>query len=727
MAAITAICYLSSLMRPRVILYVSAIFLSSSLLFLVEPMAGKRLLPLLGGSSAVWITCLVFFQTTLLLGYLCAHAIATRLSRRLQLVAYGFLLVLSLVQVFSNLNPHPHASTVRPIFSVLWVLTVLIGLPFLALSATNPLLQSWYAHGGVRGDNVSVAPPYRLFALSNFGSLLALLAYPVLVEPNFSLRMQTLTWSVGFLVFVVVCGVIIAGRREVSENREPEPPPLPIVSEAAVTTSQTGIAAAPSLAPEAVPNPGEKTLWLLMAACGSLLLSAVTSHLSQNIAAIPLLWILPLTIYLLTFVLAFNGKVYWRWLMVRLVAVALGSVGYFIAKPNEDLPIAISIPLFCLTLFIGAFFCHGELYRRRPAARYLTQYYLLIAAGGALGSMFVGVLAPLVFSGSYEMAWSLVYTAALAAAIMWKEHWAWRIFWPAAAAALLVVVVLQERADREDAIVQVRSFYGTLRVTDEATDDAGRYRTLIHGTIQHGTQFMASDELRRLPTTYYSRDSGVGLALDNCCKGRSRRVADIGLGTGTLAAYGEPGDVFRFYEIDPRVEVIAKNVFTYLRESRAKIEIAHGDARLSMEAEPPENYDVIAVDAFSGDAIPVHLLTAEAIKLYERHLAPGGIIAVHISNTYLSLAPVVQAEADHAGLHALLISTADNDDTGAFSSDWVLVTANEKFLALPEIADAGAKIDPKPGLRFWTDDYSSLLPILNLHAAPKKDPNESDK
>jgi spermidine synthase len=449
--------------------------------------------------------------------------------------------------------------------------------------------------------------------------------------------------------------------------------------------------------------------------------------LSQNIAAIPLLWILPLTIYLLTFVLAFNGKLYWRWLMVRLLAVALGSVGYFIAKPNEDLPIAVSIPLFCLTLFIGAFFCHGELYRRRPATRYLTQYYLLIAAGGALGSMFVGVLAPLVFSGSYEMAWSLVYTAALAAAILWREHWAWRIFWPAAAAALLVVVVLQERADREDAIVQVRSFYGTLRVTDEETEDAGRYRTLIHGTIQHGTQFMASDELRRLPTTYYSRDSGVGLALDNCCKGRPRRVADIGLGTGTLAAYGEPGDVFRFYEIDPRVEVIAKNVFTYLRESHAKIEIAHGDARLSMEAEPPENYDVIAVDAFSGDAIPVHLLTAEAIKLYERHLAPGGIIAVHISNTYLSLAPVVQAEADHAGLHALLISTADNDDTGAFSSDWVLVTANEKFLALPEIADAGVKIDPNPGLRLWTDDYSSLLPILNLRAAPKKDPNEPDK
>jgi spermidine synthase len=722
MAAITAICYLGSFMRPRNFLYTAAIFLSSSLLFLVEPMAGKRLLPLLGGSSAVWITCLVFFQSALLLGYLCAHFIAMRLPRRSQLLAYGFLLALSLVQIAGNLDPHPHASTARPIFSVLWLLTTLIGLPFLVLSATNPLLQAWYAHGPVSDSHDSPTPPYHLFALSNFGSLLALLAYPLLVEPNFSLRTQTLAWSVAFLVFVLVCGIIIAGRRNVPVVREREQGQRAALSVAAPDVRQASVSGAPALIPVSAPTPGDRTLWLLMAACGSLLLSAVTSHLSQNIAAIPLLWILPLTIYLLTFVLAFNGgRFYSRRLMMGLLPSALGGVAYLIVDTTMDVPIMISIPLFCLTLFIGAFFCHGELYLRRPATRYLTQYYLLIAAGGALGSMFVGVLAPLIFRGSYEMAWSLVYTAGLAAALMWRQHWAWRIFWPAAAIGLLAVVVLQERSDRKDAIVQVRSFYGTLRVTEEATEDAGTYRTLIHGTIQHGTQFMASEELRRLPTTYYSRNSGVGLALDNCCKGRPRRVADIGLGTGTLAAYGEPGDVFRFYEIDPRVEVIARNVFTYLRESQARIEIVHGDARLSMEAEPPENYDVIAVDAFSGDAIPVHLLTAEALKLYQHHLAPGGIIAFHISNNFLKLAPVVQEQADHAGLHAVMVSTADDDDTGAYSSDWVLVTANEKFLALPEIADTSAKIEPQPGLRLWTDDYSSLLSILNLRPAPKKD------
>jgi spermidine synthase len=724
MAAITAICYLVPFMSRRALLYTAAIFLSSSLLFLVEPMAGKRLLPLLGGSSAVWITCLVFFQSALLLGYLCAHFIATRLSRWPQLLAYGALLALSVVQVAANLDPHPHASTTRPIFSVLWLLTTLIGLPFLTLSATNPLLQSWYVHGPLREGQDSAKPPYHLFALSNFGSLLALLVYPLLVEPNFSLRTQTLAWSIAFLVYVIVCGVIMAGRRNVPVEREQGRTAASSV--AAPDAVQTSVAPLPSLISESVPSPGDRALWLLAAAGGSLLLSAVTNHLSQNIAAIPLLWILPLTIYLLTFVLAFNGKVYSRWLMMGLLPSALGGVGYLIYDRTKDVPIIISIPLFCLTLFIGAFFCHGELYMRRPAAPYLTQYYLLIAAGGALGSMFVGVLAPVIFDGSYEMAWSLVYTAALAAIFLWRHHLAWRIFWPAASVILVSVVVLQERADREDAIVQVRSFYGTLRVTDEPADDGGRYRTLVHGTIQHGTQFMATEELRRLPTTYYSRDSGVGLALDNCCKGRARRVADIGLGTGTLAAYGEPGDVFRFYEIDPRVEVIAKNVFMYLRESKAKIEIAHGDARLSMEAEPPENYDVIAVDAFSGDAIPVHLLTAEALKLYQRHLAPGGIIAFHISNTYLKLAPVVQAQADHAGLHAVMVSTADDDDTGAYSSDWVLVTANEKFLELPEIAKASEKIEPKPGLGLWTDDYSSLLPILNL-SRPKKDAAESDK
>ncbi|MGC2696051.1 MAG: fused MFS/spermidine synthase [Candidatus Angelobacter sp.] len=689
-------------MRPQSLLYAAAIFLSSSLLFLVEPMAGKRLLPLLGGSAAVWITCLVFFQTALLMGYLCAHGIATRLRSRYQPFVYAFLLIASVVQVAFNLNPHPHASTLRPILTVLSVLTTLIGLPFLVLSATNPLLQAWYARSGASGE--AMAPPYRLFALSNFGSLLALIVYPVLIEPYFSLHAQTLAWSAGFLVFVLVCGVVSFGRQ----------------SSASVAVSVMSSAEPGQLG--LVPSRGEKTLWLLMAACGALLLSAVTSHLSQNIAAIPLLWIIPLTIYLLTFVIAFNGgRLYSRWLMVRLLPVALGSVGYEMIDLDKAPPIIISVPLFCLTLFIACLFCHGELHRRRPSPRYITQYYLLIAAGGALGSMFVGVLAPFVFRGSYEMAWSMVYTAALAAAVLWNVNWGARLFWSAATIALLVVVVLQERAYSANTIVQARSFYGTMRVLQETSEDQGMFRTLIHGTIQHGTQFFDSDEDRTSPTTYYVHKSGIGLALDLCCGGRLRRVAVVGLGAGTLAAYGKPGDVFRFYEIDPQVEVIARNVFTYLRESKAKIEIAEGDARLSMEVEPPQRFDVIAVDAFSGDAIPVHLLTAEAMKLYQRHMQPGAILAFHVSNSYLDLAPVVQEEAEHAGLSAVMVSNRNDPETGGYAADWVLVTANKSFLDLQEMKAASEAIDPKPGLRLWTDDYSSLLPILKLRPEPEEE------
>jgi hypothetical protein len=291
---------------------------------------------------------------------------------------------------------------------------------------------------------------------------------------------------------------------------------------------------------------------------------------------------------------------------------------------------------------------------------------------------------------------------------------------------MLVVVVLQVRAYGQNTIVQVRSFYGAMRVLEERDAEAGMFRTLVHGTIQHGTQYFGSDDDRTSPTTYYVHNSGIGLALDLCCGNRPRRVGVIGLGAGTLAAYGKPGDVFRFYEIDPRVETIAKNVFTYLRESKAKIELVEGDARLSMEAEPPQQYDVIAVDAFSGDAIPVHLLTAEAVRLYQRHMSAGGILAFHVSNSYLDLPPVVAQEAEHAGLSAVIISNPE-DEYGGYAADWVLVTANRDFLALRKVSDAAAEIEPKPGLRLWTDDYSSLWPIVKWRIKKEPESGEPDK
>ena len=374
------------------------------------------------------------------------------------------------------------------------------------------------------------------------------------------------------------------------------------------------------------------------------------------------------------------------------------------------LPMPWTIVVFCAILLLSCLVCHAELYRLRPDSRYLTPFYLSIAAGGALGAIFAGVVAPLVFRANYELACGLVLTVAAVLAATWRLGVVWRLLWSAGLVAMATLAVLHARADSKDAIVQLRNFYGTLRVTQQFVPPSGSYtRTLIHGTILHGEQTF-TDKLRRAPTTYYGHNSGAGLALDLCCGTEPRRVGVIGLGAGTLAAYGRKGDVFRFYDINPLVERVANNLFTYLRESEAKIEIVTGDARLSLAAEPPQHYDVLLVDAFSGDAIPVHLITEQAIELYLRHLKPGGILAFHVSNRYLDLSPELEQLAGHAGLQAALISSDEDDDAGVYGADWVLVTANREFLE--EIADATIPIRTIPGLRPWTDDFNSLLPLL---------------
>ena len=683
------------------ILYATAIFLGAFLLFLVEPIVGKRLLPLLGGSSAVWITCLVFFQTALLLGYLGAHWLATRLRPRAQALTYSLLLLLSLGQGVFGLGPRLHASTFHPIVSVFALLTVLIGFPFVALAATSPLLQSWYVRECAGSDEERRhTPPYRLFAVSNSGSLLALVIYPWLVEPRLTLRGQSGLWLAGLVMFVLCCAAIMWRVRN---------------STGALKEEQSS-----SISSVAGPAVTDWALWLLLPACASLLLCAVTNHLSQNIAAIPLLWILPLTAYLLSFIWAFSGAGFYpRRLILCLLVAALGAVAYELwdkqfvpADKRLVLPMPWTIVLFCGILLLTCLVCHAELYRLKPGPRYLTSFYLSIAAGGALGAVFVGVVAPLVFSANYELSCGLVLTVAVVLLATWKLGVPWRLLWSAGLAAMATLAVLQSRADRKDTIVQLRNFYGTLRVTQKFEPPAGNYtRTLIHGTILHGKQIF-TDELRRAPTTYYGHHSGAGLALDLCCGTKPRRVGVIGLGAGTLAAYGRKGEVFRFYDINPLVERVAKSLFSYLRESQAKVEIVLGDARLSLAAEPPQHYDVLLVDAFSGDAIPVHLLTEQAMELYRRHLNPNGILAIHVSNKYLELAPEVAQQAEHAGLQVALISSEEDDDAGVYASDWVLATADRGFLAQPEIAGVATPIKAIPGLRLWTDDYNSLLPLL---------------
>lgn len=675
--------------------YAAAIFLSSALLFLIEPIAGKRVLPLLGGSAAVWTACLAFFQTALLIGYLAAHWLVTRLSARAQGVAYVVLLLASLVQLALSFVLTPDASAAHPVASVLWLLTAWIGLPFITLSATSPLLQSWFARSAHHSR--IEARPYRLYAISNIGSLLALIVYPWLVEPRATLHGQILMLAIGVAALIAVCTAIVVAMRDVgfvpshaSDMLEP-------------------------IDARRVERVSDRALWIALAACGSLLLSAVTSHLSQNVATIPLLWILPLIVYLLTFVIGFGSeRLTWRPAMLAVAAIGFTGAGYILYKGDLYLPITRTVGVFSASLFAICLFLHSELYRRRPDARRLTLFYTCVAAGGALGAMLVAVGAPALLSGNYELAGGLCLAAVVA---FFATLNAGLVASGACLAAIGLtgwIVVREVNADRQNSILQQRNFYGTLHITQEF--DKGykaTERTLLHGVISHGQQIFRAD-LRTEPTTYYGHASGIGLALDLCCNAHPRRIGVIGLGTGTLASYGRPGDVIRFYDINPAVPPIAQRYFTYLRDSRAHIDIVPGDARLSLAAEAPQRYDVLAVDAFSGDAIPVHLITSEALDVYRRHMRPGGIIAFHVSNRYLNLAPVVEQIAEHAGMKSTLISNGDDNPRDVFTSDWVLVTDDTTFLARHELDKDREKITVPPRLRRWTDDYNSLLPILRL-------------
>ncbi len=670
------------------LLYGITVFLGAFLLFLVEPMAAKQLLPTLGGSSAVWLTCLVFFQVTLLLGYLYAHWITRRRAsswrQHIYLVTLAAAVVLLLAQRISPATLSP--TSVHPVTTIFATLAYTIGLPFLLLGATSPLLQVWFLR--TQGGSI----PYRLFALSNAGSLLALIAYPFLVEPYFTLKLQRTLWSLGFLVYALLCAVLSprtsASTPTVEAQQEPTAPPAPVAA---------------------------KWLWFLLPMAAAMQLSAVTAHITVNIAAIPLLWMLPLAVYLLTFILAFEfPNVYRRGIVVRLLVVMLASLGYAISKTDVGLPIGVAILFFLVECFLAGLFCHAETYALRPQrASETTLFYLLIAGGGAAGTFFIGIASPLIFSANYDLAISFLVVAALAIAVTWRDGWPQRLLWSTATGLLLIFAIMLHSAYARDAIVEVRNFYGTLRVKQTTTAQADPERMLLNGTIQHGTQIFAPN-LSHFPTTYYATDSGIGLALRFCCDGRQRNIGVIGLGAGTLAAYGHPGDRIRFYEINPLVEPIAKNLFTYLRDSGARITIADGDARTSLTREAPQQFDVLAVDAFSGDAIPLHLLTTEAIALYKKHLAANGIVAFHVSNQYLNLAPEIAQLAIASNMQSRLVESAGDDLMGSYRSTWVLLSNSPEFFNLQQIASLSIETPTKPSLPPWTDEYSSLLPIVQL-------------
>ncbi len=666
-------------------LYVITIFLSSLLLFLVQPLIARLILPWFGGTAAVWTTCMLFFQCVLLAGYAYAHATTAKLSPRAQAIVHTILLAAAVatLPILPDASWKPVGGG-EPISRILLLLTATVGLPYLLISATSPLVQAWFSRARP-GAN-----PYRLFAVSNFASLLALIGYPLVVEPYLSNGQQVYGWSWLFAAFSVLC----AALAWMSSNAHSRAPAIRDVGEADTTPGRDDI-----------------VLWLALSATGSVMLLAVTNHITQNVAAIPLLWLAPLTLYLLSFILCFEGQgLYrpkWWW---SIVLVWIGAMGWLLVDPDHQFDLYLQLGIFLSGLFVACMFCHGELYRHRPSNRHLTAFYLWVSVGGALGGFFVAAVAPLVFNAYYELGIGLIACAALGVVVYRNLH---RMAFYASMLVLMGVAaaVCYDGFKFQDYVrVSERNFYGVLRVKEYGTaGESDHLRRLLHGTIMHGEQYLTGPARRDL-TSYYQVTSGIGKAIASKQAGGPLRVGVIGLGTGTLAGYGRKGDVYRFYDINPTVVTIARREFGYLGDSEAKIEIALGDARLTLEREAPERFDVLAVDAFSSDAIPVHLITKEAMEVYLKHMKPDGIVAFHVSNRFLNLGPVVARIAKAAGAHAVNVYEKGEDDKT--QSDWVLVSRDRRVLDAPEIKAVSDPVEEQPSWRMWTDDYNNLIQVL---------------
>ena len=788
------------------------IFLGAFLLFQVQLVIGKYILPWYGGVPMVWTTCMLCFQLGLLAGYAYAHLIVRRLTRpqqrlvhlaviALSLVAVGLLVARWGVPLLPSAAWKPGGSE-APIWHIVRLLAVAIGPPFFVVATTAPLLQSWY------GTSYPKSSPYRLYALSNLGSLLALLTYPALVEVWLSLRVQAWMWTAGFVIFaggVVICAWASAsGRPEralvprsvgAAARRGFWTSPAMTAREEETPVDEIARATwAPVRRRAAAPRISDWMLWLVLSACPSALLLGTTNYVSQEIAVIPFLWIVPLSLYLASWVLTFDSE---RWYArgVWATLLALGVIlSVFVLERGVWAHLLLQIGVAVFTLFAACMVCHGELARTKPPAAYLTSFYLAITLGGAIGGAFVSLAAPVLFPGTWEYPLALWLVAALTLVTFCRDRrsplheWPWwtlavavaaavgvaayvfrqRLPWqpelsdswlfgvpaavaiagivahawarrrwpanlspdvplsraavPAVAVALSLVVIgialgYVTGNALSHTVEHSRSFFGILHVEAINPDGDGHEVRLRHGRIVHGKQYRAPDLVRE-PTAYYGRDSGVGLAiLNHPRRAAGLHIGVIGLGVGTLAAYGEPRDRLRFYELNPHVSRLAGpsgHAFTFVRDSKAKTQIVTGDARLSLEAElargEPQRFDVLAVDAFSSDAIPAHLLTREAIAVYLAHLNRGGILALHITNRYVELKPVVRGLAAEFGLAYAFISAIDGQWT--WQNDWALLAKDPALLAIPVIADVKDTEPSNPPAVVWTDDYSNLVRLL---------------
>lgn len=679
--------------------YACTVFLSAFLLFQVQPMIAKMILPWFGGSAAVWTTCMLFFQLVLLAGYLYTHWTVRVLDPRRHAKVHMALLGLSLLVLpitpGANWKPVPGGN---PSAAILLLLAACVGIPYFLLSTTSPLLQSWYARTG------HGVLPYRLFALSNVGSLLALVTYPSLVEPWLPARTQGLVWSITYAVFAGLCALTawMSTRGEAVKTEAETPADEP--------------------APQK-PEWSSYLTWISLAAIPSAMLLSVTTHLTGDVAAIPFLWIVPLTLYLLSFILCFDTSGwYQRWLFLGMFPAALLWMAYGLDKGTEDMSVRLLVTAFSIAFFIVCMVCHGELVRLKPHPRFLTGFYLMLSVGGAIGGLFVGLVAPYLFISHFEFPIEIMAAALL---FLWLvvqdpksryfEAWSSPGVTTVMACTLALCFYLGRtvRQNIHDYKIVERNFYGVLRVREHGSlGEWESYRTLLNGSINHGEEWTHPN--RRLdPVSYYCPNSGVGRAIRKRQPGVAQRIAVFGLGTGSIAGYARPGDFVRFYEINPLVVNLSKHEFFYTTESKGQVDIAMGDARLSLEAQEPQNYDVLAVDCFSGDSIPVHLLTVEAVRLYFKHIKPDGVIAVHVSNRFLELAPVVGRIAEALGKASLHVETdEDGDETNCFGTTWVLLANNKGVFEGDSFRGAGHEVKNSVKYPLWTDNYSSLFQIM---------------
>ena len=851
------------------VLFGGAIFLSAFLLFGVQPLLSKAILPWFGGSSAVWTTCMLFFQLVLFSGYAYSHLLVARLPENRQWATHLVVLAVgaawlmagvfgdALAPVLPAASWKPSAGA-DPTWRVVLMLALTIGWPYFVLSTTGPLLQAWYGrlHPGV--------VPYRLYALSNAGSLLALLGYPFVVEPRWDLATQGLAWSLLFVVFVMLTAVVAwLSRRSVGEKPRLVPaaaacdrnelgaPPVRTLSvicllagaatwgwvigiaTGAIAIEETlalravtglglvGLCLLPagwglwqhrrwgvdlarnsfwlllgvslvawlwqdgpslvgggqefdwsslvqSLTPAALagfllwclhlpsmrarfdvktptgsipvsPGVGVRVLWFLLAAAPSVLLLAVTNHVCLDVATVPFLWVVPLALYLVSFIFCFEGE---RWYARRLylLQAAVSLVAVLVALGEASgLPVTIQVAIFFSALFVLSMVCHGELARLKPDPGQLTGFYLTVSAGGAAGGVFVGVIAPRVFSAYVELHAGLALITVLVLGVLARDSWDGRqssrkscvaamLSWGVMAVGLLFVLGRMAEGTRRDVIDVSRNFYGVLRVRDETMPESQEpVRRLVHGRTFHGMQFLESPK-RTEPTSYYGRHSGVGLLLATGTD-RPRRIGIVGLGIGTLAVYSRPGDELTFYELDPAVHQMARKHFDYLEladRRGVELDVVIGDARLSLERESSRKFDVLVLDAFTSDAVPVHLVTREAFAVYHRHLAPDGLLALNISTTHFELQPLVTALAESVQMQAVMVVSAPDRRRGQEACQWMLLASGDVTSRVPTLLDLetvqrreaipptadSAILRPTARRVHWTDSFSNPFAIL---------------